>query len=214
MSKILLGFDVECTGLPLFKEPSDHPDQPHIIELAAKLVDEETREVYGAMNVLIQPQGFVISQEITDITGITQDMALRYGVPMAQALELFIAMWRQADLRVAHNETFDNRLVRIALKRDEIFATQMEDDQEFADYWKAAPAFCTKTNSTKIINLPPTAKMVAAKRNHAKSPNLGEAYQFFTGRPLEGAHRAMADVDACLEVYFGIQDYHAAHPAA
>lgn len=214
MSRILLPFDVETSGLPLFKEPSDHPDQPHIIELAAKLVDEETREVYAALNVLIKPEGFTISQEITDITGISHETAMRYGVPMAQALELFIAMWRQADLRVAHNETFDNRLVRIALKRDEIFATQMEHDQEFADYWKAAPAFCTQTNSTKIINLPPTAKMIAAKRNHAKSPNLGEAYQFFMGKPLEGAHRAMTDVEACLDVYFGIQDYRAAHPAA
>lgn len=207
MSKIILGYDTETSGLPLFKEPSDHPSQPHIIELAAKLVVEDTREVVGAMNVLIQPEGFEISQEITDLTGITHEMAVRYGVPMAQALEMFIAMWRLADLRVAHNETFDNRLVRIALKRDEVFSAEMVGDEEFPDHWKAAPAFCTQTNSTKIINLPPTEKMLEKRMKGPKSPNLGEAYEFFTGRPLVGAHRAMADVDACLEVYFGIKDH-------
>lgn len=214
MSKIILGFDTETSGLPLFREPSDHPDQPHIIELAAKLMDEDTRKVYGAMNVLIKPEGFTITQEITDITGITQEMAMRYGVPIVQALEMFVSMWQLADLRVAHNETFDNRIVRIALKRDEVFGTIKEGDQEFADYWKAAPAFCTQVNSTKIINLPPTEKMLAKRMPGPKSPNLGEAYQFFTGQPLVGAHRAMADVDACLAVYFGIKDHNTKLAAA
>lgn len=210
MSKILLAYDTETSGLPIWDKPSEDPGQPHIIELAAKLVDEATRETLGSMNVLIRPDGFEISQEITDITGITQDMAMRYGVPMPQALEMFVAMWRNAEVRVAHNESFDMRMVRIELKRDEIFASQLEGVLDFADYWKAAPAYCTQGSSTKICNLPPTAKMVAAKRNHAKSPNLGEAYKFFTGQEMVGSHRAMADVDACLVVYFGIQDHLAA----
>lgn len=206
---ILLTYDTETSGLPIWGQPSEHPDQPHIIELAAKLVDEDTRETLGSMNVLIRPEGFTISEEITGITGITQDMAMCYGVPMAQALELFIALWRNADVRVAHNESFDMRMLRIALKRDEVFNAELVGVLEFADYWKAAPAFCTQGQSVGILNLPPTAKMVAAKRNHAKSPNLGEAYEFFTGRKLEGAHRAMVDVDAAIDVFFGIKDHHA-----
>lgn len=31
--------DCETTGLPLFKEPSEDPRQPHIVELAAMLID-------------------------------------------------------------------------------------------------------------------------------------------------------------------------------
>ena len=30
----LLMFDTETTGLPLWKDPSDHPDQPHLVQLA------------------------------------------------------------------------------------------------------------------------------------------------------------------------------------
>lgn len=74
---------------------------------------------------------------------------------------------------------------------------------------KAAPAFCTQGKSTKIINLPPTEKMLAAGRKHAKSPNLAEAYEFFTGKKLEGAHNAAVDLAACKAVYYGIKK----HPA-
>jgi hypothetical protein len=33
--KPLMPYDTETTGLPLFEQPSDHPDQPHIVQLAA-----------------------------------------------------------------------------------------------------------------------------------------------------------------------------------
>jgi DNA polymerase-3 subunit epsilon len=60
--------------------------------------------------------------------------------------------------------------------------------------------------ATPIIKLPPTAKMVAAGRHHPKTPNLGEAYRFFTGHELEGAHSALVDVDACIACYYAMTD--------
>ena len=50
------------------------------------------------------------------------------------------------------------------------------------------------------------AQARAAGRNHPKTPNLGEAYRFFTGCELQGAHSALVDVDACLAVYWAIRD--------
>ena len=41
-------FDTETTGLPLFKEHSEHPSQPHIVQLAACLVDLDTRKTIAA----------------------------------------------------------------------------------------------------------------------------------------------------------------------
>lgn len=206
---VILGFDTETTGIPLWNDPSEDPRQPYITELAAKLVDEETRKVVGSMNVLIKPEGWTIEEEAGAVTGITVEDCQRYGVPLPQALEMFVAMWRKADLRAAHNEPFDNRILRIAFKRDEIFSVEKVGGVDFADYWKTAPRFCTQTNSTKICMLPPTEKMVAKRMTGYKAPNLGEAYKFFTGRDMQGAHRADADVDAVLAVYFGIQDHNA-----
>lgn len=67
------------------------------------------------------------------------------------------------------------------------------------------PAQCTAKLSTPILKLPPTDKMKAVGRLHHKTANLGEAYKYFTGRELENAHTAMADVLACMEVYFAIK---------
>jgi len=53
---IALAFDTETTGLPLFKEPSEHPDQPHIVQLAAVLVDLDTRRELASMDVIVKPE--------------------------------------------------------------------------------------------------------------------------------------------------------------
>jgi DNA polymerase-3 subunit epsilon len=79
----------------------------------------------------------------------------------------------------------------------------------FHEDWKNGDVFCTQANSVKILNLPPTEKMIRAGFNKPKSPNLGEAYEFFAGKKLEGAHNAAVDLAACKVVYFGILDHRA-----
>lgn len=195
-----LAYDTETSGLPLWDKPSEDPAQPRIIQLAADLFDDETGNTLAGMNLIIKPDGWTIPAEIEELTGITNEMANLVGVPIGAALDMFLDLWGRASLRVAHNESFDMRMVRIEIMRSPY-------SQEFADHWKAAPAFCTQGKSTKIINLPPTPKMIAAGRKHAKSPNLGEAYEFFTGKKLEGAHNAAVDLAACKEVYYGIKKH-------
>lgn len=195
----VLVYDTETTGLPDWKKPSEDPCQPRIVQLCAELVDDGTREVLAAMHCIIKPEGWTVPKEVSDIHGITTEHATAHGLPIGTALPYFLCLWSRADRRVAHNESFDMRMVRIEMMRD-------KDVAEHADRWKAAPAFCTQANSTAILNLPPTAKMLATGRRSPKSPNLAEAYQFFTGKPLEGAHRADVDVMACKAVYFGIRE--------
>jgi DNA polymerase-3 subunit epsilon len=157
------------------------------------------------MNVLIKPNGWTIPDDVAALTGITTATCEAYGVPIDTALANFIELWMRADERVAHNESFDMRMVRIELVRHAHYSGQAVGELPFADYWKAAPAFCTQSKSTKLINLPPTEKMLRAGRNTPKSPNLAEAYKFFTGRELENAHTADADMRACKDVYFGLR---------
>lgn len=195
-----LFYDTETSGLPLFNDPSEDPRQPHIVQLGARMVDMDTRQVISTIDLIVRPDGWEIPDDVAAVHGITTAMATECGVSESMAVGIFMELWDRCDFRVAHNETFDARILRIALKR---FGTDADAE---ADHWKAARAECTARMSTPICNLPPTAKMVAARRNHAKTPNLAEAYEFFTGKKLEGGHRALIDVDACMTIYFAMMD--------
>lgn len=192
-----LFYDTETTGLPLFHEPSEDPRQPHIVQLAAALVDLDSRRTIASMDVIVRPDGWEIPAEVAAIHGITTDHARAVGVAEATALRMFVGFYN-ARKRIAHNEQFDARIVRIGLKRYDVGLDP--------DVWKAGPSECTQALSTPILKLPPTEKMRAAGRMHSKSANLGEAYKHFTGNELVGAHSAMVDVQACMAVYFAIKD--------
>lgn len=200
---LILGYDTETTGIPDFKARSEAPHQPHMVQLAAVLVDEDTRKIEQSMDVIIHPLDWVITEEMTAIHGISHQKAFDTGVWENTALQLFLQMWAAASMRVAHNEQFDARIIRIAMAR---YGTPANDIELF----KGGVAGCTQRLSTPILRLPPTPKMVAARMPGPKSANLSEAYLHFTGKPLENAHSAMADTLACMAVWWAIRDRQAA----
>ena len=54
----------ETTGLPDFKAPSGAPHQPHIVQLAALLVDLDTRQTSAAWTSSFRPNGWTIPADI------------------------------------------------------------------------------------------------------------------------------------------------------
>lgn len=198
---IAVFYDTETTGLPLFKEPSEDPRQPHIVQLGVKVVDMVTRKTLQAVDIIVRPNGWEIPKEASDVHGITTEMAYDLGIPEEAVAEIMLELWRPEAprLRIGHNEPFDARILRIALKR--FFG------DELADVWKDGAAHCTMRQASPIMQLPPTEKMKRAGfGGKPKQPNLAEAYEFFTGLKLDGAHNAMVDVDACAAVYWAMQD--------
>jgi DNA polymerase III subunit epsilon len=195
-----LFFDTETTGLPLFSEPSEDPRQPHIVQLGAILVDLDTRRELASIDLTIAPDGWDIPEEVSKIHGITMAHALAVGMHESLALQVFFELWRSCDVRIAHNEQFDARIIRIACHR-------YGDQHRIAhpDEWKAGDAECTQLLATPILKLPPTPKMLAAGFNKPKSANLREAYLHFMGRELVGAHSAIVDARGCMDVYHAIR---------
>lgn len=182
MSHIVV-FDTETTGIPDWKIQSESEVQPHIVQLGAHLVHVESRKVVQTIDVIIKPDGWVITPELTEIHGITHEYAMEVGISEKQAVELLIAFCAGRK-RVAFNTTFDNRVVRIATKR---FCSE-----EVINAWHEGEYECAMIASRKIMG--------------GKQPNLAEAYKYFTGKEIENAHTAIGDVNACMEVYFAIQD--------
>lgn len=196
-----LAYDTETSGLPEFSKPSNDPCQPHIIQIAAVLTDDSLVE-QERMNVFIKPDGWVLPEFITNLTGITQDYLEEHGVPIATAVDQFLAMWSKSALCIAHNDSFDRRLLRIELAR-------LFGKIPLLETWKIFPAFCTMKESAEMVNLPPTAKMLAAGFNKPKAPKLEEAYEYFYGKKPEKSHDAMADVESTLAVYKKIMELRA-----
>lgn len=195
---LILCYDTETTGLPLYDQPSDDPRQPHVAQLAAVLFEEKTRQVVASIDLVIRPDGWVIPDEVAAIHGITTERACLVGVRETSALTLFDELWQVASKRLAYNESFDARIMRIAYKR---YRTPLE-----ADMWKDGNGICAARLATPIMNMAPTEAMRAVGRNHAKMPKLSEAFHFFMGKQLENAHSAIVDVQAAMQVYFKILD--------
>lgn len=196
--KPIMFYDTETTGFPLWSERSSDPRQPHIVQAAAILVDEDTRKIISSFDLTAKPAGWEIPDDVAKIHGITMERALAIGVPEMHIVSSLYAFMQIAARRIGHNQPFDARIVRIALKRF--------TDDDAVDQWKAMSAECTQKLATPIVNLPPSEKMLAAGRRNPKTVKLSEAYKFFMGKPLEGAHSAMADTVACMDVYWAIKD--------
>jgi len=185
---MLLFFDTETTGFMSQNKRPDHPDQAHVVQLAAQLVSPEN-ETLMEFSVIVNP-GVQIPKKMTEIHGIDNEMAEKYGIPPKMAVSLFMKLYEGADLLVAHNISFDIQVMETALAR----AGCAEKIDK--------PLYCTMREATNIVKAAPTPRMLAAGRTHWKSPNLGECIKHFFGEPLGGANNAMVDVKAARRIYF------------
>tara|TARA_R110002167_G_scaffold94177_1_gene251648 strand:+ start:234 stop:821 length:588 start_codon:yes stop_codon:yes gene_type:complete len=187
-----LFFDTETTGLPNWKLPSDDESQPHLVQLATILADLDTGKVISSLDLIIKPDGWEIPQETIDIHGISNELAHDVGVPEEKALDMILSLWiggRTQDFhrRVAHNRTFDQRIIRIACKRYQ--ATPVVEE------WANKDTFdCSMLQARSLMkHLPEPGK-----------GSLASAYLHFCGKEIEGAHNAMVDTRACMDLYLAM----------
>jgi DNA polymerase-3 subunit epsilon len=177
-----LYFDTETSGLPA-KEGSPLTLQPHIVQLAALLVDETFNEV-ASFSTLIKPEGWVIDPGAEKVHGISHEKATRYGISVRSAMSTFVQFSRAATIGVAHNIAFDEKLVRYELERF---------DQP--DHLALLKRECTMLASTNVVRIP------NLNRGGFKWPKLEEAYSYFFTETLKGSHDALVDVRACARIH-------------
>jgi DNA polymerase-3 subunit epsilon len=191
---MILVFYTETTGLPLFRERSNDSAQPHVVQLALLLFNEDGTEAESEC-LLVTPDGWEIPAETTAIHGIDMDRAMTEGVPESCAVDRFLLMQARSAVRVAHLESFDRRIMRIAITRAGI-------ERDVIEATEARASFCTCNASTPVLGLPPTEKMIAKGMMQPKSASLAECMQHFFGEELVGAHDALVDARACARIYF------------
>lgn len=178
-------YDFETNGMPLFTEPSSHPDQPHMTQVAALLVDLDACKTISTIDLMIRPDGWEIPQDVIAIHGYTREFLMDVGIPERVATTMLLEFVGD-HVRVGHIESFDARIMRIALKR---YFSDVE-----ADIWKSQPSECT-------------GKLSRDAMSAKKMPKLAEAYQHYCGKELIGAHNALIDAQACRDVYLAVKGY-------
>lgn len=174
-------YDTETTGFPA-KAGAPQSEWPHIVQLAAILVDDEEGEV-ASLNVIIRPDGWTVPDDAAKIHGITTEKAERFGIPIASAMSMFSQLCRQAEQAIAHNDEFDLKLVTFEIDR-----------LAKPNVLLTTPRFCTMKATTEICKLP-------GRYGQFKWPKLIEAHQHFFGEGFDGAHDALVDVRACHRVH-------------
>jgi DNA polymerase III epsilon subunit-like protein len=184
----ILVFDTETTGKIVDWKASLH-EMPFLVQVAAVLFTPDARPV-AHMSFMTFPeykgQQYPIPAEAAGVHGVTQELLDEVGYSTKLALAVFNNMLKRAGVLVAHNMSFDDKIIRAAYMR--IAADQ--------DVYKAIKKGCTKNMTTNHLKLP-------GKYGKFKWPSLDEAYRAMVNPDgFSGAHDAMVDVLACADVFF------------
>ena len=182
-----LFFDTETTGLPKnYKAPaSDLKNWPRLVQVAWLVADKEGNEIKSA-EYIIKPDGFTIPAEAAKIHGITHELATSSGVDLKPVLEEIVKDISSAEVLIAHNVQFDEKILGAELLR-----------MGQPNHIEGKPRKCTMHSSTDFCRIPgPYGN---------KWPKLQELYTKLFRETFDNAHSALADVRACSKCYFELR---------
>lgn len=177
-----LCIDTETNGLFDFSRPADAEGQPRLAHLCMIYADESLN-VERRYDKLIKPDGWVMSEEIGAINGLTTERLEAEGVPLAEVLDEYAAAILAGHVVVAHNAQYDTKVMRGELRR-------MGRD----DLFERTGNICTMRASVGVC------RIKKASGNGFKFPKLHEAMAHFK-LPVESAHNATNDAEACFTLF-------------
>jgi DNA polymerase III subunit epsilon len=183
-----LFYDTETTGVPKnWNAPlSDTTNWPRMVQIAWMLFDEKGNELQES-DYIIRPEGYTIPYNVVRIHGISTQIAQEKGVDLTFVLNEFAKSVQQAKVIVAHNISFDEKIVGAELMR-----------KKLGDIFFMKQSFCTMKNTTHICKLP-------GKRGY-KWPTLNELHLHLFGESFENQHNALADIRATANCFWAMKE--------
>ena len=183
-----LFFDTETTGLPRnYKAPaSDTNNWPRMVQIAWRLNDEKGKEI-DAQDFIIKPEGYIIPKEASNVHRITTERANAEGVDLEIVLESFSQLINEAKYLVAHNISFDEKIIGAEFYRKNV-----------ANKFHKIKTICTMHSTTNFCKIP---------GNYGyKWPKLQELHYKLFGEKFKEAHNAAADIDATVKCFWKLKE--------
>jgi len=220
--RMALVFDVETTGLLPKKrrtktneisKSNENPIEsyPYIIQLSFVLYDmiecriEQTYDSYIKI-----PEEIQIPEQVSQLTGITKEICNEKGKNILEVIENFYEAYMLAEVIVAHNIEFDEKMISIELQRNrqQILHKAPYCFTIFSKIYeslKGVQRYCTMKNGVQLCAITIDSKTTK------KWPRLSELHQKLFDVVPNGLHNSMVDVTACLRCYLrmrhGISNY-------
>ncbi|PKP03555.1 MAG: 3'-5' exonuclease [Bacteroidetes bacterium HGW-Bacteroidetes-6] len=182
-----LFFDTETTGLPKnWKAPvSDLNNWPRLVQLAYLFYDINGN-IISSGDYIIKPEGFIIPTDSSRIHGISTERAIREGQPIQTVLHHFQSLINQAEYLVAHNMSFDEKIIGAEFLRN-----RMED---------------STSTKRKICTMQSTTNFCAIDGPYGyKWPKLSELHYKLFGTDFDEAHNAAVDINATAKCFWELR---------
>lgn len=182
-----LFFDTETTGLPRnWKAPvTDLANWPRLVQLAYFLFDRDGKRLAGG-DFIVRPAGFTIPAEAARIHGITTERAEKEGKELKAVLAGFLEAAGRADCLVAHNMSFDEKILGAEFLRNKM-----------PDPLSSKIKICTMQSATDHCALPGPYGY--------KWPKLAELHLKLFRTGFEEEHNAAADVAATIKCFWELK---------
>ncbi len=184
MEATYLFFHTETTGI----------HHARLVQLGAILVNEKG-EIIHQLDAIIRPDNFIIPHQVTEIHGITTQIAMEKGETIKKVMQQFAELMMQANTLVAHNIDFDLPII--------IGELQRLKEVETIDSLLALPQICTMLS---------TADFVKASWNDNygdwKWPQLQELHFKLFQSYFKQTHHAMTSVEIIVKCFFELKSKH------
>ena len=183
-----LFFDTETTGLPRnWKAPvTDLDNWPRMVQLAWLYYDSDGNRIDGG-DAIIRPEGYTIPAEASRLHGITTERAREEGLPLRQVLGHFHELITEAGVLVAHNISFDEKIVGSELLRAGMTNPITGKEQ-----------ICTMLRSAAYVGIP-------GNYGGPKWPKLSELHYKLFRTGFDEAHNASVDITATAKCFWELR---------
>ena len=201
-----LVFDTETTGLPKSKiiSPTTLDLWPHIVQFSYIIFDSETNRIVKIKDCIIRvPDSVTISEENSNIHGITNEISLTRGVSLQPVIEEFFEDINIVDHIVGHNVSFDINMVKVELNR---LLLDRDEVVKFHKYLtvlnESNNIYCTMQESIEFCAIEMKDKF---GRPYKKFPKLIELYKKMFNVTPNNLHNSLNDVIVCLRCFMKLK---------